>query len=201
MECNVYDFDKTIYNGDATLNFYKYCIRRYPRSLLALPFAAAGAVLYILKLISKTRLKELFFRFLRFLPDAEALVSSFWDENVEGIFPWYLENKNENDIIISASPEFLLKPICRRLGIRHLIASKVDIETGRYTGENCYGEEKVRRFRADLKNDLKNEAEAFSINEFYSDSLSDLPLARIAKKSFLVKNGEPAPWGSIPRSV
>ncbi|MDF2857341.1 MAG: polysaccharide biosynthesis protein GtrA [Neobacillus sp.] len=186
MECNAYDFDKTIYNGDATLDFYKYCIRRYPRVLLALPFAMVGAVLYILKFVPKTRFKELFFGFLRFVPNVEALISSFWDENSERIFTWYLENKEENDIIISASPEFLLKPMCNRLDIQYLIASKVDMKTGRYTGKNCYGEEKVRR--------LKNEFEDCVINEFYSDSLSDLPLARLAKERFLVRDKERKAW-------
>lgn len=25
---NVYDFDETIYDGDSTVDFYKYCLRR-----------------------------------------------------------------------------------------------------------------------------------------------------------------------------
>lgn len=185
-ECNVYDFDKTIYNGDATLDFYKYCIRKYPKVLIALPFAMMGALLNSLKLISKTKFKELFYRFLRFLPDTEALVSLFWDEYSGRIFSWYIENKRESDIIISASPEFLLKPICERIGIRYLIASRVDMSTGRYNGENCHGEEKVRRFMDNFKNCV--------IREFYSDSLSDLPLACLAKESFLVQGETRKVW-------
>ena len=186
MVCNAYDFDKTIYNGDSTLDFYKYCIKKYPKALLALPFAIAGAILYILKLKSKTNFKELFYRFLRYIPEPEDAVVLFWSGNSKKILSWYLEKKDENDIIISASPEFLLSPICDRLGIHHLIASRVDIKTGKYSGENCYGEEKVRRF--------KNEFDACVINEFYSDSLSDLPLARLAQKSFLVEGEARKAW-------
>ena len=47
-----------------------------------------------------------------------------------------------DDVIISASPEILLTEICRRLGIKYLIASKVEKITGKYYGENCYGKEK-----------------------------------------------------------
>ena len=53
----------------------------------------------------------------------------------------------DSDLIISASPEFLLKPICGILGIKHLIASKVSPVDGKYTGKNCHGKEKVRRFK------------------------------------------------------
>ena len=33
---NVYDFDKTIYDGDSTAAFIKYCIKRYKKTLLML---------------------------------------------------------------------------------------------------------------------------------------------------------------------
>ena len=29
MNIDVYDFDKTIYNGDSTIDFYLYCINLY----------------------------------------------------------------------------------------------------------------------------------------------------------------------------
>ena len=53
-------------------------------------------------------------------------------------------------------------------------------------GENCHDTEKVRRFRA-----LYPDAE---IDEFYSDSLSDSPLAELAGKAFLVKKGRLSEW-------
>ena len=58
--------------------------------------------------------------------------------------------------------------------------------TGECLGPNCRDEEKVRRFR-----------EVFSdtqIDDFYSDTEHDAPLARLAKRAFLVKDGEPAEW-------
>ena len=32
---NVYDFDKTIYRGDSTMDFWRYCLKRYPKAVLA----------------------------------------------------------------------------------------------------------------------------------------------------------------------
>ena len=89
-------------------------------------------------------------------------------------------------MIISASPTFLLEPICDKLNIKYLIASKVDKHTGRYTGLNCYGEEKIRRFNEIFSNS--------SIDNFYSDSLSDAPIASLAKHAFLVSNNSIKKW-------
>ena len=88
--------------------------------------------------------------------------------------------------MISASPEFLLAPICRKLGIRHLLASRVDPCTGRYTGENCQGAEKINRFRSAFPHE--------TVEEFYSDSLSDLPLAKIAQRAYLIQKGKITDW-------
>ena len=88
--------------------------------------------------------------------------------------------------MISASPEFLLEPICERLGIKNLIASRVDCKTGIYNGENCYGEEKVNRLNEIFPN--------IKINEFYSDSYSDQPLASLSKSAFLVLGSKLYKW-------
>lgn len=182
---NVYDFDGTIYNGDSTVDFFLYALKRNPSVLLYLPKQTWGFVLYGTKCIDKTNLKEYFFSFLTAI-NTENLVESFWNQNLHKIFDWYIKQQREDDIIISASPRFLLQPICNRLGIRHLIASEVDIKTGMFTGENCRGQEKVQR--------LESEYNINHIDNFYSDSHSDLPLAKIADKAFFVTKGKLSEW-------
>ena len=183
---NVYDFDGTIYDGDSTVDFYIYTLKKQPSLLRYVPKQAMGFVLYEMKRIKKTRLKEYFFSFLNGI-DTEKLVDGFWNENERKIYSWYKNQQNTDDIIISASPDFLFMPICKRLGIQYLIASKVDVVSGHFTGENCYGKEKVRRLESTYK--IRN------IDKFYSDSTSDLPLADIAKEAFLVKKGKVTKWG------
>ena len=95
------------------------------------------------------------------------------------IKPFYKNQQQKDDVIISASPEFLLAPICKTLKINYLMASVVDEHTGKYSGINCHGKEKVRRYR-EMFGDTK-------IHEFYSDSYSDTPLAKISEKAFIVK--------------
>ena len=98
---------------------------------------------------------------------------------------WYLKQKQDSDIVVSASPEFLLKPVCLKLGVS-LIASINDSRTGAYTGVNCHGEEKPRRFLELFPNAV--------IDKFYSDSQSDKPMALLAKSAFLVRNGIVMSW-------
>ena len=182
---NVYDFDKTIYDGDSTMHFYLFCLRRHPRIFpLAVPLVRGAIKYYVLNRGTKTMMKEKMYRFLLKI-DIERDIPDFWAKNRRKIKRWYLEQKQESDLVISASPYFLLRPICDELGIKHLIASDVDVKTGLYTGENCHGDEKVRLFK---------EKYGGEIDEFYSDSHNDDPLARLSKKAFMVKGSKLTPW-------
>jgi HAD superfamily phosphoserine phosphatase-like hydrolase len=175
---NVYDFDNTIYRGDSSFDFYRHCCARYPRVRRDVFGALPLAVDMLLHKRDKTRAKERFYHYLSFVPNVEAEVVRFWETFDQNIKPWYLEQKREDDLIISASPVFLLKPICERLGVR-LIASRVEAQTGIYDGLNCHDEEKVRRMREEYPD--------VEIDRFYSDSLADTPLAKLARESFMVK--------------
>ena len=177
---NVYDFDGTIYRGDSSVDFYVYCILRYPWLICFLPYQIWGILLYKIGLTSKEREKSAFFSFLKLIPDVEGIVAKFWRRNTGRIAVWYQCQKNESDVVISASPEFLLRPACSMLGLQNLIASEVNPSNGDFLGKNCYGGEKVRRFR-----EMFPKAK---IDSFYSDSRSDSPMAAIAGKAYLVKD-------------
>ncbi len=184
---NCYDFDKTIYKNDSSIDFYKYCLLHYPKILRHLPAQIKAFYQYYIKHeITKTEMKEIFYRYFADIPDMEDALEEFWDRNLYKIKGFYTLKKQEDDVIISASPAFFLAPICRELGISALIASEVDPGTGKYQGENCHGEEKVTRFRALYPDAV--------VEEFYSDSLSDAPMARLAEKAFLVKGKERLDW-------
>lgn len=183
---NVYDFDNTIYNGDSTLDFYFYCLKRYPAILLTVPKQLSGFLRYQIGKIDKTEFKSIFFSFLKRIEIYDKDIKQFWDTHQSKIKSWYISNQNKDDIIISASPEFLLEEICKRLNIIHLIASKVDLKTGEFLCPNCYGHEKVDRFLKEYPD--------MSIENFYSDSVSDLPMARIAGKAYLLDGDKIKEW-------
>ena len=185
---NIYDFDGTLYSGDSTMDFLKYSFKKHPGLVRFLPAMGIAALQhYAFKSIDKTAMKETFYRLFTAY-DAEALLEEFWDKHEKNIFPWYPGKQQQaDDIIISASPEFLLHPICKRLGIQYLMASRVDSKTGKYTGKNCWGPEKPIR--------LKDQMGITHCDNFYSDSYSDQPLAEIADKSWIVeKDGTITDW-------
>lgn len=183
---NCYDFDKTIYNGDSTKDFYIFCLKRHKKISKTFPaLIKAFAKFYVFKKGDKTDFKEKMYLFLNYV-DINKDLPEFWESHKCNIKNWYYKTQKEDDVIISASPEFLLKPICKELGIKYLMASKVDEKTGKYDGINCHGKEKVRRFYEMFPNG--------KIDDFYSDSYSDSPLAEISKKAFLVKGDELKNW-------
>ncbi len=182
---NVYDFDKTIYKGDSTVDFYFYCIRKKPVVLKYLPKQLWAFFMYFINVYDKTTMKERFYSFLQGIDDIDLMVENFWDKNMTKIKSWYIEAKSYDDVIISASPEFLLKNPCKKLNLK-LMASKVEKKTGKYDGVNCHGEEKVLRFYKEFPNG--------KIDKFYSDSYSDTPLAKIAGKSYMVKGNKIKEW-------
>ncbi|MBR0040367.1 MAG: haloacid dehalogenase-like hydrolase [Oscillospiraceae bacterium] len=183
---NVYDFDKTIFYHDSSATFFRYCLKRFPGAVLRdLPGIVSALVRYARGRISTKRLKERLFAYLRFLPETEHVVEQFWDKHFTGIGEWYLAQKRSDDLIVTASPEFLVSEAGRRLGVA-VIGTRMDIRSGRIEGENCRDREKVRRFR-----EIFPEGE---IKNFYSDSHSDDPMAELAARAFLVKKGSLLPW-------
>lgn len=182
----VYDFDKTIYDGDSTLDFFIFSLKKNPGLLRFLPIQVMGFLKYMLGMSEKLEFKEKFYSFLQGIDDVDAYVNEFWDINQNKIKKWYIDSQEESDLIISASPTFLLEVICNRIEIKHLIASEVNKNTGVCEGKNCYGEEKVIRLK-----EVYNHEE---IEEFYSDSLSDAPLSLLAEKRFIVNKEEIIEW-------
>ncbi len=184
---NVFDFDKTIFRGDSTQRFYFFCLKRHPKMLLHVPSLITSFFKYMVGTYTKTQFKQTMYRFLTCIHDIDKQIDEFWDKNEHRIFKWYLDIKKQDDVVISASPEFLLEPICKKLGIGKLMASRVDKHTGIYSGENCYGEEKVLRYRKLYKDS--------EMDSFFSDSLSDTPLANLAKDSHIITSkGKVIDW-------
>ena len=187
---NVYDFDGTIYRGDSSVDFYLFSLRRHPSIAALLPRQAAAFFRYKAKKCNKTAMKQVFFSFVKRIPDIDREVALFWNKNEKKIYGWYREQKCADDVIISASPEFLLGDICGRLELLPPIGSRVDKKSGEFSGKNCHDTEKVDRFYEIYSKKAK-------IDGFYSDSRSDSPLAALADHAYYIRKGKPEPWGEI----
>ena len=78
---NVYDFDKTIYSGDSTADFYIFSLKRHKKIITLAP-SLLGSVIkfYAFKKGTKTDFKQVMYRFLRYC-DIDKDIADFWEIN------------------------------------------------------------------------------------------------------------------------
>ena len=96
----------------------------------------------------------------------------------KNISAWYLAQKKPDDLIISASPSCIIGPIARRLGVR-FVATEYDREFGVFMDNLMFAKGKAR-YMIDHGFPV--------IDNFYSDSLADTPIALCAEKAHMVVN-------------
>lgn len=174
-----YDFDKTIYDGDSSTDFFIYMIFTRPYLLLFFPWYLIVLALYGMKILSKKRTKECLFFFVPWYSNIDKIVDKFWQSHANKIKDWYCKQKKDDDVIISASLAFIVKPMLEVLNIKNWIATNYSVKTGKIYGKNCYGEAKVEEFERLYKRQ--------KLDAFYSDSYSDSPMMKISEKAYLVE--------------
>lgn len=182
---NVFDFDKTIYNGNSIVQFCLWLVRRHPRLWFGLVKISVYTIPYLLRLRNRKWLIERCY--IGFMPyiNSKREVEEFWRTyGHKRIKKWYLRMKQPTDVISTASPEFFVAPMAKELGVR-LQGTLINTKTGRMTSYNR-GREKVVRFR--------KEYTKAKIDKFYSDSHADAPLAGFAKQAFWVDGDKITPW-------
>ncbi len=182
---NVYDWDDTIYRGDSTFGFVLWLYVHRPLTLISVFRTAFFGIGYGLHICKKLVFKQNLYHMFVYVKDMEEAVEEYTSSHLNHVKQWYKDQQKEDDIVISASPEFLIRSFCNKVGICECYASRVDIHTGKYTGLNCHGEEKVKRY-------YQNHNE--QIDCFYSDSYSDTPLAKISTHAYIVKGDKIVDW-------
>lgn len=186
MQIDIYDFDKTIVPFDSGSLFCFYCLVHYPWVIICLPVILIAGILMLCRAVSFTNFKKTCFMFVPLIP-LEKAVKGFWDRHENETHKWFFERKRPC-VVISASPDFLLEEIAKRLHFDYLISTRHSRKTGVIIGENCRDGEKVRRFNEQFEN-----AEVIDV---YSDSLKhDKPIFSLAKgQCYHIVNGKPIPF-------
>ena len=184
---NVYDFDNTIYNGESTVDFFLFCLKKKKSLIKYLPLVFYTAILYKIRVLSIEKLlkaaSKMTSEFINSNEDFNKLATEFWSLNEKKLKSGYLSKLNSSDVIITASPRFLMEAILPTLKISDAICSEFDTNTGQFEFAN-FKENKVIAFKRKYPNE--------KIINFYTDSLNDSPLIEMAENSFLVKgNKEP----------
>lgn len=181
---NVYDFDNTIYDGESIVDFYLFVLVRKPKLIRLLPkvfymlarYKACKITEEKMVLESEKHIKTLFCEL-----DLDTLIPKFWDKNQKKIKKFYLENKKEDDVILSAGAQCLIDEISGRIGVKNAIATEFDPNTGKIT-RLCFRRNKVNVFKSSFPGER--------IDEFYTDSMNDAPMFELSKRVFLVKGNK-----------
>lgn len=176
---NVYDFDGTIYPTDCSIGFCMWCMKKHPKMYFTFaPKIIKNLILRKLGKIPEYEMQREFFGYLTMVDDFEEQIERYWDKNEGKIASWYLAQKNPDDLIISASPDCVIGPIAKRLGV-NFIATEYNRKYGVFLNNLMYAQEKAQ-YIIDHGFPV--------IDNFYSDSLADTPIALCAEKAFLVKD-------------
>ena len=183
-EIDIYDFDKTLVPFDSGSKFAIYCFLKYPWCVLFLPVIIPAGILALLGAIRWGVFKRVCFLFMLLIPREKA-VKGFWDKHEKDVFDWFKSRPREA-LVISASPDFLLKELQKRVGFEGLICSHHNAKTGVLIGKNCARAEKVERFKSEVG------AEKVKVVDVYSDSLeNDRYIFSLATNScYHIINGE-----------
>ena len=179
---NIYDFDGTIYNGDSCKDIIIYGLKKYPKlTIESLKTARRLKKDYDKGMIPFEKLKEELLSFIFKINNYPKFINEFVDSHMKKIKPFYMSRKTDNDVIISASYELWISVFARRLGIKYVIATRVDSD-GRILGKNCKGIEKVNRVKS-----IFPEAEILCA---YSDSSVDIPFLELANSAYVVEGNK-----------
>ena len=175
---DIYDFDKTVIPFDSGSTFMFYCFLRHPYLIFLLPFYFFDVLLFLTHIIGLDHFKHHIFCFVRFI-NLEKNVKKFWDKHEKKIKPLYEKLRSDDDLIITASPDFNIEEICRRLGIKRHLTSRVDRESGKILFVNIR-ENKIKAYEKEYGD--------IPIENFYTDSPeNDAVLIEKANHAFVVK--------------
>lgn len=195
----IYDMDRTITVRGTYTPFLIHMARSLaPWRLVFLPLAGLVMLAYVLRLISRSRVKELNQTLLmglrvsraRIMPAVEAYADKVLATNMRpGARARIAQDKAEGYrlLIASASYRLYVEPIARRLGFDDVIATDhfgqdLDYVRAKIAGENCYDIAKLRMIEAWMKARGIERTQAHL--RAYSDHVTDAPMLGYADEGF-----------------
>ncbi|PAF43461.1 HAD-IB family hydrolase [Helicobacter sp. 11S03491-1] len=154
-----FDFDGTISKSDSLFLFVKFLVgkKRFYVGILTHIHILLGYLMGILSNhYAKERLSKYFFKglaqgeFLNISKDFLPILTSIIKNSALKKIQWH-QNRGDKVVIVSASFEEYLKPLCEELRV-DCIGTTLEVINGKLSGKfatpNCYGKEKLNRILA-----------------------------------------------------
>jgi len=183
----IFDFDKTLINVDSFRLFSFLACRKYIEKMLIVLLTIGSGI----GLINNTSYKRIILTTIwhtRSKAEKDAILKRLFsrltqrlNHNVLKILNEHI-NSNEPVLVISASPEFYVRPFVNCISQNIIVHSSVFNENvGLNNVLNLYAKEKVEYVKRFI--DQEGAKEVF----VYTDSISDLPIIKLANNVRLVK--------------
>lgn len=195
----IYDMDRTVTFTGTYTGFLIHVARSMaPWRLALLPLVLLLMLAYVLKLVSRQRLKELNQALMigphveraKLMPHVESYADKVVAHNVRaGALAQIALDKADGCrlVLATASYRLYVEPIARRLGFDAVIATDHLSQDLRYVrakiaGENCYDTGKLRMIKAWMAGEAIDRGDAYI--RAYSDHVSDVPMLEFADLAF-----------------
>jgi HAD superfamily hydrolase (TIGR01490 family) len=180
-----FDMDKTLIAENSGSLYMRYRYQRGEISGFDLLKGVGAYLQYKLGILDIRNWTKTMMVQFRGQSEAELEVEAkAWFEElvVQTIYPEAEElvRKHEADghvvAIVSGATKFVVRPLARRLGIEHLLYTRLEVEDGRFTGRViepiCFEEGKIYWLQQFIEEHGIDLAKSW----FYTDSITDLPL-------------------------
>ncbi|MBU3155046.1 HAD-IB family hydrolase [Clostridium estertheticum] len=193
----IFDVDYTITKRETLVEFYIFMLKKNPKYIKYLPKSIFSSLFYVFKIYDASKAKKTFIRFIDGIEenDMKKIVKEFYEKRLSKIL--YkdaidtikkMKKQGYKIYLISASAEFYLSELYNIKEVDKVIGTRFIKENGLHRnqilGENCKGEEKVKRLKEVL---LKENIDVdFENSCMFSDSLSDLPLFNLVGHPYLI---------------
>ncbi|MBU3198759.1 HAD-IB family hydrolase [Clostridium estertheticum] len=193
----IFDVDYTITKRETLVEFYIFMLKKNPKYIKYLPKSIFSSLFYVFKIYDASKAKKTFIRFIDGIEenDMKKIVKEFYEKRLSKIL--YkdaidtikkMKKGGYKIYLISASAEFYLSELYNIKEVDKVIGTRFIKENGLHRnqilGENCKGEEKVKRLKEVL---LKENIDVdFENSCMFSDSLSDLPLFNLVGHPYLI---------------
>lgn len=181
----VFDLDKTLINGDSYDLWHEFLLEK---NLLDVNFIKENEKMIALYDAGNLDMKE----YLKFsitslnslnLEQILNLIGEYLEAKIKPIIykeaKIWIKNQTPN-LIISATPEYIVKPVAKFLGVKDAIGVNLVVKNGFYTDEFIpplsFQEGKIEALKIYLKDKNLNPKKIV----FYTDSINDLAMCEFA---------------------
>lgn len=189
----VFDFDGTLTTKDTFVEFIKYACGAW-KFLFGFLLYSPLMVLMKLRLYPNWKCKQKVFSFFfkgmdhnEFRRYCEQFSEKIEEIKNPAVFDIFLQHISEGtDVyVVSASVDEWIMPFSNKYGAKDVIGTKIETDskgmlTGRFSTRNCYGQEKVERFK-----EVEPDRDVYTLFA-YGDSRGDKEMIEFADNGFWV---------------